>query len=337
MNIAVIDIETEPIPALVKDIKKIYCIAIKYNDEETKCYTYVYTPYSDGNLTRALKIINSADLVVGHNIIKFDIPVIENVLGKVTPKLCDTLIDTKLMYSSQELINIDSSISDLPKSLIGSYSLKAFGYRFNYNKIDYTDFTALCEDMVTYCKRDVDLTYKLYTNLINNKDYPNELVRQTEYHFARCIYHQEQYGFYFDIDKAMKYATDLAIQSNNIYRELKDTFKPIFVPDGDVVVSKSRRNKQWIETNPDDSWRIRPYTKLKVLKNGKIKFPPKSTKWFDKPHRLVYTYTDGAYQKIKLQHFNPGSRSQVVDRLMRDYDWKPTNYTENGNIRLEFK
>ena len=51
---------------------------------------------------------------------------------------------------------------------------------------------------------------------------------------------------------------------------------------------------------------------------------------------LSYSYIYGEYQKIKLQTFNPGSRAQVVERIMKDYGWKPTNYTEKGSVRLEF-
>ena len=73
MRRCIIDIETPPIPALVNDIDKIYCIAIKVDEEETKCYTYVYQRNSNGNLKKALEIINSCDEVIGHNVIKFDI------------------------------------------------------------------------------------------------------------------------------------------------------------------------------------------------------------------------------------------------------------------------
>ena len=76
---------------------------------------------------------------------------------------------------------------------------------------------------------------------------------------------------------------------------------------------------------------------LQIGKNGKWKFPNRSMKYFDYPHRLTYQITCGEYQKIKLQTFNPGSRSQVVDRIIKDYGWIPTNYTEKGSVKLEFE
>ena len=337
MRRCIIDIETPPIPTLVNDINKIYCIAIKVDEEETKCYTYVYQRNSDGNLKQALEIINSCDEVIGHNVIKFDIPVIENVLGKIKPKIIDTLIDAKLLYSADELMSIDYSIPDFPSSLVGSYSLKAFGYRFGLNKIEYEDFTKLCDEMITYCKRDVDLTYQLYKHLSSHKDYPSELVRECEYHFAKCIFDQQEYGFYFDYDKAMNYATTLKINKMRIEHKLKKVFKPIFVPDGPPVKpTKATRRKVWRELPIDRLRNIRPRKFVGLNRQGKISLLKKSTKWSTVPLSLSYSYIYGEYQKIKLQTFNPGSRAQVVERIMKDYGWKPTNYTEKGSVRLEF-
>jgi hypothetical protein len=333
----IFDIETPPIPALVNDIDKIYCIAIKVDDEPTKCYTLVYQSNSDGNLKQAFDILSKADTIIGHNIIKFDIPVITNVLGELKAKVVDTLIDAKLMYSKDELTSIDNSIPNYPSSLIGSYSLKAFGYRFNLNKIEYEDFTKLCPAMIEYCKRDVDLTYAIYKHLSSDKNYPNELVRQTEYHFAKCIFDQQEYGFYFDYDKAMRYATSLKINKLSIEHKLKKIFKPILVPDGEVVEpARITKRKVWIETTPNPLRNICYKLPLPIAKNGKWKYPKKSTKWSITPLRLTYSTTNGAYQKLKLQTFNPGSRAQVVDRIIKDYGWKPTNYTEKGSVRLEF-
>lgn len=337
MRRCIIDIETPPIPVLVNDIDKIYCIAIKVDEEETKCYTYVYQRNSDGNLKQALEIINSCDEVIGHNVIKFDIPVIENVLGKIKPKIIDTLIDAKLLYSADELMSIDYSIPDFPSSLVGSYSLKAFGYRFGLNKIEYEDFTKLCDEMITYCKRDVDLTYQLYKHLSSHKDYPSKLVRECEYHFAKCIFDQQEYGFYFDYDKAMNYATTLKINKMRIEHKLKKVFKPIFVPDGlPVKPTKATRRKVWRELPIDRFRNIRPRKFVALNRQGKLSLLKKSTKWSTVPLSLSYSYIYGEYQKIKLQTFNPGSRAQVVERIMKDYGWKPTNYTEKGSVRLEF-
>ena len=202
---------------------------------------------------------------------------------------------------------------------------------------EYEDFTKLCDEMITYCKRDVDLTYQLYKHPSSHKDYPSELVRECEYHFAKCIFDQQEYGFYFDYDKAMNYATTLKINKMRIEHKLKKVFKPIFVPDGPPIKpTKTTRRKVWRELPIDRFRNIRPRKFVGLNRQGKISLLKKSTKWSTVPLSLSYSYIYGEYQKIKLQTFNPGSRAQVVERIMKDYGWKPTNYTEKGSVRLEF-
>lgn len=299
MKIAIMDIETTQLCGiLLSEIETIFCIGIKINNESTKCFTFTPTNYSDGDLNQALELLNSCDLIVGHNICKFDIPIIENLLGKITKPICDTLIDAKLMLPKDKLLEADIK-RGLPKALQGSYSLKAFGYRLGIAKLEFDDFSHLCEAMVTYCKRDVDLTYKLYKKLSSHKDYPKEQVRNCEYEVARIIQAQEEYGFYFDITKARNLATKLKFQADNLNRKLKSIFKPILVADGDIVTPKKPR-------------------RMKI-------------KW-DNPDGFIYKYFVGEYQKIKLENFNPNSRQQIAKRLIKMFDWKPQVFTEKGNI-----
>lgn len=334
MNVAVFDIETSAIPDLIKDIKELFCIAIKLNDEPTKCYTYSMRDYADGTIYQAYEILKKADVIVGHNICKFDIPMIGKFLGKLDNEIVDTLIDAKLCYSKDLLNEIDLAIKDFPRSLIGSYSLKAFGYRFGLNKIEYDDFSNLCEDMVIYCKRDVDLTYELYKHLINLENYPSKLIRETEYKVASIIYEQEQYGFYFDIDKAYDVATSLKFKAMNNERKLKKLFSPILVADGDIVYPKMNRNSKLFIDIPWDKFRnIRPYIPPPKTRNGNIKL---LRRYKTTPYNLVISSVakDCPYQKIKLQSFNPNSRQQIIDRLKDKFDFIPTDFTPKGNPQL---
>jgi hypothetical protein len=338
MTCAIIDIETPPIPLLVSDIKKIYCIAIKINDEETKCYTYLYHPDSDGNLIKALDIINSCDLVVGHNLLKFDKPVIQNVLNKIKPKVVDTLIDAKLVYPKDVLMSIDYSIPDFPKALIGSYSLKAFGYRFGLNKIEYEDFSHLNADMITYCKRDVDLTYELYKHLSFHPLYPKESIRQCEYQVAEVIFKQQEYGFYFDYTKASHLATNIKFRLMNIEHELLKEFPPTFEPDGEIVTPKTTRNNKIYERIEfPNHWRIIPdFIPVRIKKDGTFKFPAKSLKYFPYPVKIRYSRIVGEYQKIKLVKTNISSKQQMSSKLQSKFGWIPRTYTDKANVQLTY-
>ena len=74
MHTAVIDIESTTFENTLSEIDKIFCIGVKIDDQPTKVFTNVYIKGSDGNLNSALNLINQCSYVIGHNIIKFDIP-----------------------------------------------------------------------------------------------------------------------------------------------------------------------------------------------------------------------------------------------------------------------
>ena len=149
MSYCIVDCETPLIgPTGVLSIDKIFCIAVKSGDSPTKVFTYIYHPMSSGNLRGALAYINSHEYVVGHNICKFDLRVIENLIGPITAKPIDTLIDAKLIYPKDTLLSIDYTTS-IPKALYGSYSLEAFGHRLGEHKLQFSQFDRMTTDMLT--------------------------------------------------------------------------------------------------------------------------------------------------------------------------------------------
>ncbi len=83
-----------------------------------------------------MEVIKNADIIVGHNILKFDLPALKKLYG-FEPDGCvrDTLIMSRLVYPDQK--NQDFKLPDLPRNLIGSHSLKAWGHRLKMHKGDY--------------------------------------------------------------------------------------------------------------------------------------------------------------------------------------------------------
>lgn len=234
-RVAVFDLESTLIPASgILGIKKIFCINVKVNNEPIKRFTYLYHPTSDGNLLGALKLLNSCDYIVGHNIIGFDIPVIENLVGKLTVFPIDTLLISKIMYAKDQLYAIDYGIPDFPKKIMGNYSLKAFGYRFGSNKIFFEQFDKLTDDMLTYCDQDVELSYKILEHVLGSDSFPNDQVIELENKVAKIIKDQQLSGFYFDLPKARELSTKMKFEQSSIERRLQKRFRPMFLPEGPV-------------------------------------------------------------------------------------------------------
>lgn len=242
-RIATCDIET---PLISKEygiagINHIFCSGVKINNEETKIYTYTFFPESNGSLKGSLNAINSCQFVLGHNFYGFDRVVIENVIGKITVPIHDTMLIAKLMFTKDELMAMDIGIPNMPKDLWGKFSLKAFGYRLGDYKIEFEQFEQLTEDMVTYCKQDVDLTYRLFTFLKSRPNFPSNEVLALEYEVARIIQLQEQYGFYYDVENARKFLTEMSIEQMRLEHSLKQEFPAKYLPDSLVDIEKNKQ------------------------------------------------------------------------------------------------
>lgn len=244
-NIGTCDIETPYITDEgIMAINKIFCIGVKTNNEPTEVFTYKLFQGAKGNLKGALNKINSLDCIIGHNFYGFDSPVIQNLIGKITVPIEDTMLLAKIMYTQDELMAMDIGIAGMPKDLWGSYSLKAFGYRMGDFKIEFEQFDELTQEMVTYMVQDVDLTYKLYTFLRSQPNFPNKEVIELEYEAARIIQLQEQYGFYYNVADSRKFLTEMSLKQMRLEHALKQEFKGKFLPE---AISDLDKNAKQIE------------------------------------------------------------------------------------------
>ena len=256
-EIAVFDIETEYIPVEgLKGIQKLFCLNIRpANEERVRRFTYLYNSTAVGNLKAGLKYLNSFKYGSGHNIIGFDIPVIEYLIGEVTCYPLDTMLISQLMYTADELTQMDRGIENFPKNDYGSFSLRAFGYRFGDFKIEYEDFSKLSNEMLTYCDQDVDLTHRLLTFLLKQEHFPKAKVIHLENRVAQIIQKQTENGFYFNIEKAREVSTEMKFEQMSIERRLQKTFRPMFLPDGPVKeTNRIIRRKQYVPIENFKGW-----------------------------------------------------------------------------------
>jgi len=187
----------------------------------------------------------TANILVGHNIIKFDNSVIRKLDGidlftKVTH--FDTLIASQLAYPNMLLI--DSNNKNLEPRLKGSHSLKSWGYRLGNYKDSHDDWSQLSEEMVEYCRRDVEVTYSLYNKL---KDKVPEEAMRLEQQFAYIIARQEEHGILFNVKEAQKLHVELIREQEVAIKELYEVFKPKLLPVGKPTKPKKpfQRNGIW--------------------------------------------------------------------------------------------
>lgn len=152
---------------LVHDVTRIHCLGIY--DTETK-ETLVYN--DEGNtepLTRGIQRLEDADVIVGHNIINYDLAVIRKLypwferLGMVL----DTLVLSRLCHADILKTDQKRKWKQMPMQLYGRHSLEAYGYRLNENKGDFgktADWKEWSQEMQDYMIQDVVVTTKLWNH-----------------------------------------------------------------------------------------------------------------------------------------------------------------------------
>jgi len=150
-----IDIETD---GLLESMTTIHCAVAK--DYKTG----VVYKFGPDQIKEFVKLIDG-QVVIGHNIINFDLPAIKIFYGDwFWPKMeIDTLVLSRLLNPDRER----------PKGLpqkVGPHSLQAWGYRVGIYKGDYgkqeAAFDEYNEDMLNYCKQDVEVTEQVYKYLL---------------------------------------------------------------------------------------------------------------------------------------------------------------------------
>ena len=213
MSSFIFDIETN---GFLNVCDKVHCIVLKNIDTGE-----ILTSSNED----AIKLLEDAELIIGHNIIKFDIPVLEKLYSATfRGKIFDTLVGTRLVYS--DIKDNDFSRKDFPKDCIGKHSLKAWGNRIGEYKeqID-TDWQTFTPEMLEYCIQDTEVTYKLY-KVLEEKGYSQEAM-DLEHEVAFLIFKQEQHGFTFNRAKAEELSIKLKARQAELAEELQGVFEPI--------------------------------------------------------------------------------------------------------------
>tara|TARA_R100001163_G_scaffold58052_1_gene46220 strand:+ start:1987 stop:3780 length:1794 start_codon:yes stop_codon:yes gene_type:complete len=275
----IFDIETEGLEG-----NTIHCIVAKVIGGGT----YLFPP---DKLQEGADLIESADVLIGHNIIGFDIPVLKKHFDlNLTNHIEDTLVVSRLVNPV----------------LTGGHSLENWGYILYPNDVDkrkaqqpdsWENYT---EEMGKYCIQDVELNADVYYKLLEQVENFSQESIDLEHGVAKIVKEQEQNGFMLDEKKATLLAAKLNSKMAEIEKKVHETFKPKWVDDK-LVTPKLRKDGTLSKvglTNEEMS---------KCLKTNNFK----------------------PFMRQKWVTFNLGSRKQIGEYLI-DFGWKPTKFTPTG-------
>jgi len=223
------DIETN---GLLDELDRIVCVSCSINGAEPQVF------HEKESIENAIKQLELADVVVGHNSICFDIPAIKKVFPDFKPQglVRDTLVLSRLAFPdlrdrdmADQAKARSESLKALPSTWIGSHSLKAWGYRMHMHKGEaleqVTDFRSLqyTEEIGDYCKQDVRITAKLYNKMMLIVPLDPMIL---EHHFSECIAEQMRNGFGFDLNKATRLYGLMVVERDEIMQDLQKEIPP---------------------------------------------------------------------------------------------------------------
>jgi DNA polymerase I-like protein with 3'-5' exonuclease and polymerase domains len=159
------------------------------------------------------RYLDSCDLIIMHNGLAFDKPVLEKTWNVTMNQnlVYDTLVSSRLLNPSLE----------------GGHSLDAWGKRLGFPKGDFNDWDGgLTPEMETYCIQDTLVTQKLYDVLINELKY-NKFEQRSidlEHKVQAIIAKQERNGFKLDEKKATILLSELTSKLAAIEVEMQSIF-----------------------------------------------------------------------------------------------------------------
>ena len=160
------------------------------------------------------EFIKKAQLIVAHNGISFDFPVL-NKVWKTTIRMSqvqDTLVMSRLSNPSRE----------------GGHSLANLAKLVNRTKKEFEDFEGgLTPEMVEYCKEDVVICGELYLYLLKELQGFSEQSIELEHQVQSIISRQEKHGFKLDTVKSLCLLGQWKRKLSDIEEELQSVFPPI--------------------------------------------------------------------------------------------------------------
>ena len=212
---------------LYDDVTQVWCIVARCTDTD-EVYTFDPSCIDDG-----LQLLSNAEVLIGHNIINYDLRVLNKLHDFVTDaELIDTLVYSRTIWP--DIREVDFKLhkqGKMPMALLGRQSLKAWGYRLGELKGDFggdsESFGEYSKEMLEYCVQDTAVTAKLYQKIMEKNFSQDALDLETELH--TLLLEQEVHGFPFDVKAAQSLYARLADRKQTIERQLQETFEPTIV------------------------------------------------------------------------------------------------------------
>jgi len=288
----VFDIETD---GLLDVLTRCWIIVAK--DIDTKRVSKWY----EGDLSWR-PVFDKASLVVGHNILGFDLPALEKLFGYRLPKTVMTH-DTMLM----------SLIMNYKRFGNDGHSMEVWGEHLSQPKQEHEDWTQFSPEMESRCVTDVDLNEKMYRVLMQEvkslaaKEPKILTYLKAEHAVSKWCSAANLYGWPFDVPTATILLDEMLVELTNAREKITPLLgaKTVAVDKCKGVVESKK--PKWVKSGAYDAHLAR---------------------WFDiNPYsgqdddRLV----EGEYCRVEFVNLSLDNSDDVKLFLFR-HGWEPTEF-----------
>lgn len=345
-RLLVFDAETD---GLLNQVTVCHCVCVRDYDTGQK-WTFRKNKRED-TIHKLFALLDDAEEIWGHNIVAFDIPMLEYLYPDWWPKarIRDTLVLARLKYPDQKEKDYRLwEAGKLDGGLIGKHTLDSWGQRLGMYKGDYAKIKEeqgidkglvsgsdemrfwvwgrWTEELEEYCTNDVEVT-SLLVKMLESRETGADAV-YVQHRLADLMARQQDNGFMFDRERGQALADELNETKLGLEKRLDEEFPGRYIPTKRMDHQPVGKNVSGgsfpdFAMDPEQERRWFGYPEQRAKAAVKYKDP------------LRPRWSAGAwYTPIKWQDFNPRSRLQITDRL-QEMGWEPEDedYTEKGNVK----
>lgn len=232
------------------------------------------------------RFVSGVDTFIGHNFLGYDYPVCNRLLGTEVVDIASKSIDTLII----------SKLVDYPRD---KHSVESYGKEFGLEKGEFSDWSKYSPEMEIYCKRDVDITEKIFLKYKKYIDKPvHKQAIVLEHEFQLICNSLEENGFAFNAKKANTLLIKVEAELALLDKAILDSFPP--------------RLKLVREVTPKETkYGTISLTSIPAVLRG-----------------CVSDLSVGApFSFCKWTEFNPSSHKQIIE-VLNEAGWSPVVKTQ---------
>lgn len=340
----VFDLETNN---LLADVTRVHC-AVLYDIDTNEIMGF--RPHEIGKF---LEYYRAAKLLIGHNSIGYDVEVIRKLyaLGPPDCDHVDTMVLGRLVFS-------DIKGLDFPKAKVWKAYREA---REAHDALEAQKVAESLEDMNAAMEDGLTVIPEPYVAKAYRGKAPQEFPGQF------CGSHSlEAWGYRIGAEKKGDYSKDMKAQGLDPWESFNEAMYEYMIQDSIVTVGvydylmAEEPPVQAIELEMDvqrlctrmerNGWPLDVlaaqdlYSRLCQRRHELEKalveaFPPWRVRLEDfvpKRNNQTKGYIAGVpIERWETREFNPASREHIADRLTDKYGWKPSEFTEGGQAKVD--